>query len=163
MQTNSWYKTELLVLYSSTWNHLTVSKQIVGLMEVGHVYIYIYIDATHSYDNDILLRQPQWWSFGTRPVKNYILWAWNTKSMVFYCYYISFQKHAIFFEFLVSVINHCHINVLHLFWDSFQWLCFQISDAKYFSLLSKALWLRINSCYCILFSNLKQKWTQHHY
>ena len=28
------------------------------------------IDATQSYDDDILLRKAQWWSFGTRPVKN---------------------------------------------------------------------------------------------
>ena len=41
--------------------------------------------------------------------------------------------HAIFFNFLVSV-NHYHINGLHLFWDSFEWFCFQVScDAKYFS------------------------------
>ena len=30
-----------------------------------------------------------------------------------------------FFEFLVSVINHYHINGLHLFWDSFEWLVTQ--------------------------------------
>ena len=31
-----------------------------------------------------------------------------------------------------SVINHHHINRLHLFWDSFEWFCFQIScDTKY--------------------------------
>ena len=40
-----------------------------------------------------------------------------------------------FFEFLVSVINHYHINGLHLFWNSFEWFCLQISsDAKYFFL-----------------------------
>ena len=44
--------------------------------------------------------------------------------------------HAIFFYFLVSVINHYHINGLHLFSDSFEWFCLQIrSDAKYFFLL----------------------------
>ena len=61
--------------------------------------------------------------------------------------------HAVFFGFLVSVINHYHINELHLFWDSFEWFCLQISsDAKYFCpLLSKALWSRINSCYRMLF------------
>ena len=38
-----------------------------------------------------------------------------------------------FFKFLISVINHYHINGLHLFWDSFEWFCFQISsDAQYF-------------------------------
>ena len=41
-----------------------------------------------------------------------------------------------FFEFLVSVINYYHINVLYLFWDSFEWFCLQISsDPKYFSSL----------------------------
>ena len=40
-----------------------------------------------------------------------------------------------FFEFLVIVLNHYHINGLHLFWDSFEWFCLQInSDAKYFFL-----------------------------
>ena len=27
------------------------------------------IDVTHQFDNDLLLRQAQWRSFGTRPVK----------------------------------------------------------------------------------------------
>ena len=61
-----------------------------------------------------------------------------------------------FFKFLVTVINHYPSNGLHLFWDSFEQSSLQISDAKCFRLLSKALWLRINSCYSILFSNLKQ-------
>ena len=54
---------------------------------------------------------------------------------------ILWVKHQIFFfffflfELLVSVINHYHINRLHLFWDSFEWFCLQInSDAKYFFL-----------------------------
>ena len=39
-----------------------------------------------------------------------------------------------FFQFLILVKNHYHINGLHLFWDSFEWFCLQISsDAKYFS------------------------------
>ena len=39
------------------------------------------------------------------------------------------------FEFLVSVINHYHMNGLHLFWDSFEWFYLQISsDTKYFFL-----------------------------
>ena len=43
--------------------------------------------------------------------------------------------YAIFFEPLVSVINHYHINGLHLFWDNFEWFCLQInSDTKYFFL-----------------------------
>ena len=45
-----------------------------------------------------------------------------------------------FFEFLVSVIKHYYINGLHLFWDSFEWFCLQISsDAKYFSSLIATL------------------------
>ena len=56
-------------------------------------------------------------------------------NVFFNWYYISFQDMQYFFEFLVSVINHYHINGLHLFWDSFQWFCLQISsDAKYFFL-----------------------------
>ena len=84
----------------------------------------------------------------------------DIKSMLFFFnyYYISFKDMKSFFEFLVSVINHYHINGLQLFWDIFEWFCLQISsDAKYFfPLLSNTLWSRINSCYSILFSNLKQ-------
>ena len=32
-------------------------------------------------------------------------------------YYISFQDMQSFYEFLDSIINHYHINGLHLFWD----------------------------------------------
>ena len=40
-----------------------------------------------------------------------------------------------FFEFLVSVINHYHINGWHVFGDSLEWLCRQISsEVKYFFL-----------------------------
>ena len=64
-----------------------------------------------------------------------------------------------FFNFLVSVINHYHINVpcaltlemnilrivctfpingLYLFWDSFEWSCLQLSSDKiFFPLLIK--------------------------
>ena len=53
----------------------------------------------------------------------------------FNCNYISFQDMQSFFEFLVSVINHYHNNGLHLFWDSFEWFCLQISrNTKYFFL-----------------------------
>ena len=39
-------------------------------------------------------------------------------------------------EFLVAVINHCHINGLYLIWDSFEWLCLKKSyDTKSFSSL----------------------------
>ena len=56
-----------------------------------------------------------------------------------------------FFEFLVSDINHYHIDRLHLFWDSFEWFCLQISsDAKYFFSLVQGigmedLWLLFNA------------------
>ena len=59
----------------------------------------------------------------------------------------------------VLVARHDDDDGLHLFWDSFEEFCLKISrDTKYFfPLLSKALWSRINSCYSIRFSNLKQK------
>ena len=86
--------------------------------------------------------------------------ALDIKSVFFFhCYYISFQDMPYFLELLVSIINRYHINELHLFWKSFEWFCVQISsDAKSFSSLSKALWSRINSCYCILFQiwNIKE-------
>ena len=31
-----------------------------------------------------------------------------------------------FFEFLVTVINHYHINGLYIYWDSFEWVVAQI-------------------------------------
>ena len=47
---------------------------------------------------------------------------------------------------------------------SFEWFCLQISsDAKYFSSLAQGIVMRINSWYCILFSNLNQKRRQHDY
>ena len=48
---------------------------------------------------------------------------------------ISAFRTLIFLEFLVSVINHYHINGLHLFWHSFEWFCLYINrDTKYFFL-----------------------------
>ena len=42
---------------------------------------------------------------------------------------------SFFFQILVSVKKHYHINGLHLFWDSSEWFCLQIrNDAKYFLL-----------------------------
>ena len=91
------------------------------------------IDVTHLYDYDLLRRQAQRQSFGTCPVKK----------NAFFC---SFQDIQSFFEFLIPVIKHYHINELDIFCDSFKWFCLQINcEAKYFHLLSKALWLRINS------------------
>ena len=104
------------------------------------------IDATHWYDSDLLLRQAQWLSFGTCPVKNASFELETSNECFFNCCYINFQDTQSFFEFLVSVTNHFHINGLHLFWDSFEWFCFQISsDANYFCPgLSSP---RISSCY----------------
>ena len=63
-----------------------------------------------------------------------------------------------FFEFLVSVINHYHINGFHLFWDSFERVCFQInSDKIFFPLLSKALWSSINSGYIVYYFQIWNK------
>ena len=45
----------------------------------------------------------------------------------FNCYHICFQNMTFLFEFLVSVKIHSHINWLHLYWDSFEWFCLQIS------------------------------------
>ena len=88
----------------------------------------------------------QWLLFGIRPIKD-ASFELKISNQYF------FQDMQSFFEFLVSVINHYHINGLHLFWDSFEWFCLQISwDAKYFPLLSEAWWSMINSCYSIQFS-----------
>ena len=53
----------------------------------------------------------------------------------FNCYYISFQDMQSFLDFMVPVINHSHINGLHLFWNSFEWFCLLIrNDIRYFFL-----------------------------
>ena len=75
--------------------------------------------------------------FGTFPLKNASFELETSNQWVFFklilYWYSRTPNH--FFEFLVSVINHYHINGLHLFWDSFEWFCFQISsNAKYFFL-----------------------------
>ena len=45
-------------------------------------------------------------------------------------------------------IKTAYNNGLHLFWFSWEWFCLQISsDRKYFPLLSKALWSRINTIF----------------
>ena len=71
----------------------------------------------------------QRWSFGTRPVKNayFELETSNQCLFVFSLLLYQLAGHAIFFKFLVTAINHYHINGLHLFWDSFEWFCLQIS------------------------------------
>ena len=75
----------------------------------------------------------QWWSFETRPVKN-ASFELETPNQCFFQFLLyQLPGHAIFFEFLVSVINQYHINKLHLFWDSFEWFCLQIrSEPKSF-------------------------------
>ena len=75
----------------------------------------------------------QWQSFRTCPVKN-ISFKLETSNQFFFNYHISFQDMQSFFEFLVSVINHNHINELHLFCESFEWFCLQISGDKIFFL-----------------------------
>ena len=51
---------------------------------------------------------------------------------VFFLLFYQLPGTAVFFEFLVTVINCYHINGLLLFRDSFEWFCVQInSDAKY--------------------------------
>ena len=77
------------------------------------------IDAIHWYDNDLIVRQAQWRSFGTRLVKKCILWARDIKSMFFliviiyiyiyiyiYNIYIYIPWHGIFFFFLVSCLSN---------------------------------------------------------
>ena len=74
-----------------------------------------------------------------------VIWNTSCKKMIslskrhqmfFLIVVISASKTSnLFIEFLVSVINHYHINGLHLFWHSFEWFCLEISsDAKYFFL-----------------------------
>ena len=69
--------------------------------------------------------------------KKKILLVRHIKSIPFKIVIISVSRiwNLFFFKFLVSVINHFHIKELHLFWDSFEWFCLQISsDTKYFFL-----------------------------
>ena len=62
------------------------------------------------------------------------------------------------FEFLVSEINYYHINGLHLFWDSFECFCLQISsEANYFSSLVRGIVIKDYTCDRILNLNLKLK------
>ena len=72
----------------------------------------------------------QWWSFGTRPVKNTSFEQKTSNQCFFFNYcYISFQEMQSFSEFFVSVINYYHINGLHLFWDTL------FIDYRYFFVL----------------------------
>ena len=49
-----------------------------------------------------------------------------------------------FSKFLVSVINHYHINGLHLFWNSFEWFCLQISHHHHHVTLSARIFLTLS-------------------
>ena len=66
--------------------------------------------------------------------KKITLWGRQNKSMFFFQLVLyQLPGHAIFFKFLFTVINHYHINELHLFWGSLECFCLLISsDAKYF-------------------------------
>ena len=72
--------------------------------------------------------------------------------MFFNCYSLIIPGHAIFFW--VSCLRN---KSLSYYLNDFvpRWVVTQ----NIFLLLSKGLWSRINSCYSILFSNLKQKRT----
>ena len=61
--------------------------------------------------------------------KKCILLTKDIKSMCFFFIVIISSSNLFgnFFLFLVSIINHYLINRLHLFWDSFEWFCLQIS------------------------------------
>ena len=63
------------------------------------VYIYtgcLKIDATHYYDNDLLLKQAQWQSFGTCPLKN-ASFELKTSRQCFFKLLYQLPRHAIFF------------------------------------------------------------------
>ena len=68
-----------------------------------------------------------------RPVKNASVKLETSNECFFNCYDINFQEMQYFLVFLVSVINHYHINRLHLFWNSFQWFSLEISSIFFFS------------------------------
>ena len=98
------------------------------------------INVTHWYDNDFFFTDTSVMS---------VIWntSWENASFKLetsnQCFFLIVIISAswtcnIFFEFLVSVINHYHINGLYLFWGCFELFYLQIrSDAKYFPLLSK--------------------------
>ena len=84
----------------------------------------------------------QWYSFWTCLVKKWILCARYIRFMFFLKLLLyQFPGHALFFEFLVSIINHYHFNGLLLFWDSFEGFYLQISsEAKYLFLFCPRHW-----------------------
>ena len=61
--------------------NLFKSFRTFSLVQIGWHYTgCLKIDATHKYDNILLPRQAQQWSFETRPGKKCILWAREIKS-----------------------------------------------------------------------------------
>ena len=83
----------------------------------------------------------------------------------FFCFHVEVGHWPCGLKFVYPMINLAFLGIIvkiklpaKFCLHSFEWFCLQISsDARYFFSPSKALWSRINSCYSILFSNLKQK------
>ena len=124
------------------WDHHVISNGAPTeyenyLREISIHYIPKYYRVSQNRSNPWIL----WW-FITETSTMVVIWNTSSKKnssleqessnqCVFNCYYISFQDMQSFFYFLVSVINHYCIYRLHVFWDSFEWFCLQISsDAK---------------------------------
>ena len=62
-------------MYIETPNMFVYINVCVCVCLCVYVWVYLYtgclkIDAVHSYDNGLLLRQAKWLVFGTRPVNN---------------------------------------------------------------------------------------------
>ena len=78
-----------------------------------------------------------------RPVKMHPLSKKHQIHVFFKFLLYQLPGHAMFFKFLVLIINHYHINGLHLIWDSFEWFRLQISSCvKYFLLFCLRHWDR---------------------
>ena len=110
-----------MALWSPRW--FTLHKHVTK--QAGDAHFLIFVPVENGFHSATALCLCKTWIHQARYIK----------SMFFNCYYISFQDMHSFFQFLLSVINHYHINRLHLFWDSFEWFCLQISsNAKIFFL-----------------------------
>ena len=105
----------------------TPSKMIlcrIQLVRIGWVNTgCLKIDVTHGNDNDLQLRQAQWWSFRTRPVKNTFFELETSNHILLELLSNQLPGHAIFKKCFVLAINHHRINGLYLFWNSFKWFC----------------------------------------
>ena len=94
-------------------------------------------------------------SFGTCPVKN-AFFELEKSNKCFSLIIISTSRTCNFFQFLLSIINHYHINGLRLFCDSFEWFCLQrSSDAKYV-FLSCSRGIIVVLVYCFQIWNKKE-------